>query len=228
MIALKLRITCPENETYALTLEKGDFSVCFDSDTGELTLPEPGEYRLHIEQLPEPRLKKRYGVPLFLLTAPVQGLFHILLFNTDSHWEKDIRADLLKGDARLLIAGDADIEMSMANSKFNSAVHSFDPPQWSLSGGQEIHTEGVRNPSDIGFQFWKHIRKILSIAAVFWILFGFLTVQAAKIGNVPALAVTVGVLVLLTGIAIGLLIAAKRKKNRLSAAYERSAARTGG
>lgn len=220
MFHISLQYVFPENEKYNLILTKGEFQLSFDTNTSLVQLPEEGEYRLSIEQLPETPMRKCYALPLFILTAPIQGLFHILLLDLDSDWENDIRAYRLKGETILDVTENTSIRLVMTNSKYINWSRSFDLPKLAIDPEAPVNVEVLENKDDITFQYNRFVRKVLSSGIVGLAFLGFLLFQSMKARNTVATVVTSAVLAMIVAVVIGVVWMNKRKRDKFIQLYE--------
>ena len=197
---LKIHGKIPEGETFKITicgeskiLDSLNHTVIFDSLS-------PGNYTGSIEQVYRIAPIKWFSVLLFVFTAVFRGVFHILLMDIDTAWEKNIRAFLLKVTLQIVLQEDMELIFSCSKSQYKAVNHCWEPPAISISTGCKFQPIFLENPRDFRVQYIRYIKKILSLASViggvFCLLFYFAIVNQNNVAVFTVSALFLGLIIL--------------------------------
>lgn len=215
---MKLTIQAKElhNKSFKITNNIGEHYELSDiSDKVEYEFPIAGEYTFYFEQLRTPKLPKAISIILYLLTAVIQGIFHIFLFNTDSDWCKNIDPYLIKGSFTLYLCEDTIINLSYLPAHYEEITHKWTPSSIKLSQNCELTIEKAANDIAFSEQYAAYAKKLISVSLIGFILFGAL-LGVAIAQKILWGAILSAVLILFIVILIGgLLISAYRKMCRM-------------
>ncbi len=215
---MKLTIQAKElhNKDFRITNNIGEYYELSEiSDKVEYEFPIAGEYTFFFEQIQTPKLPKAISIILYLLTAVIQGIFHIFLFNTDSDWCKNIDPYLIKGSFTLYLSEDTIINLSYFPARYEDITHTWTPSAIRLSQNCELTIEHIKNDLAFSEQYTAYAKKLISVSLIGFILFGAL-LGVAIAQKILWGAILSAILILFIVILIGgLLISAYRKMRRM-------------
>ena len=211
---MKLTIQAKElhNKSFKITNNIGEHYELSDiSDKVEYDFPIAGEYTFFFEQIQTPKLPKAISVILYLLTAVMQGIFHILLFNTDSDWCKNIDPYLIKGSFTTYLFQDTIINLSYVPAHYEEITHIWTPSAIRLSQNCDLTAEHIKNDLAFSEQYETYAKKLISVSLIGFILFGTLLGVAITQNILWGVILSAALILFIVILIGGLLISAYRE-----------------
>lgn len=165
--------------------------------------------------------KKRVVLPRWLryifliVTLPLQGLFNIITFNSDSSWENNICPYRIK--AILSVNSDTDevIYLTINKASYCGKNGKVKFPTMEVNPDIKKHIEYIDNFDDVDYQFKRFIIKFMSIVEVFFLIFAFLLYNAIISSNVIAIICTVAIICASIAVMIYIVLFNYKKKRNI-------------
>ena len=201
-----LKINCENLQDCMFHIRFNGETQTIDSENNEVSFDfaDCQEYIIEIEQVAPKRLNRWISYLLFTLTCVIQGVFNILLINTERDWNKQINPYLVKAKHVLYLDKDTDIELKYIKSEFNPINRNWSTPQLKIYGTTVSDTEIQPFAEDFKIRVASHIRKIVSIFSVVAAILGFLLYKTLDADNGTASGLLIVLLAVLTIICIGI------------------------
>lgn len=178
-------------------------SYYLDSVESDIIIPlnEKGIYEIEVEMPLSENSIKWYNFLIFILTCFIQGLFHILLSNTDSDWYNRIVAYAPKAKFTLKIESDIDVLLCYEKSNYNYIVNKWRNPSFKIIPkieSVEIESsviEFLPNYNDFKNKWFSYVKKIIAIESVVLALFIMLLCIFVINNEIFAIIITSGVII---------------------------------
>jgi hypothetical protein len=181
------------------------------------TINEKKRYHIDIEQKISKSNINLLTILFYLLTIIIQGMFNVLLDNTDSDWYSNIKAYCLK--ARLLVdmKQDTDIKLVYTNSKYNEKTQMWILPVFKVEPNIISDLSFVPNPSDFINQYFNYIKRVISILIVLISILAL--ILYAAIVNLNNIAIIFTSILIFSAVLLVLIVAIAQYK-KLKKLYE--------
>lgn len=201
---LKLYRTVSSDENLKITVNNQskditslDEEVCFD-------IKEAGTYEVNIEREIAKSNRTPLWILLFILTSPIQGIFNILLHNDNSEWQKDIKPFCLKAKLMVDVQQDTAIEISYSMPNYGDMGHLWRLPKFEFNTFNVVNSSisYVVNHNEFANQYFKYVKRLISVAIAALILFAFLLylscINSIVVVSVLLLILIIGIITLAT------------------------------
>lgn len=110
------------------------------------SLEENQVYRIYFEQRSMEDISRYAGILLNVILLPIRGIFNVITFNSNQHWEADISAFKLSGYIDVCISEDTKVSFKLKRGNFAKESNSFTAPVISFS--PDVLTEQSITPDD--------------------------------------------------------------------------------
>lgn len=208
-----MKFHIPETERYEVSFGNRIVTVDSLSSEHEFDVEYPGVYMLSVAQIEEQCLPLALRIVLYPIASVICGLFSILTFDTAADWEKNIRGFLLKSQAELSIEKDAEYDIAISNSSYNSISKQFSLPKQLIDGRDIAEYQIKDNSDDINRQCGRFIFKLTSCFEWLLALFIFLLYVSFTKGIIAAQFILTALLLMSSvGYAVRIVRELKKKK----------------
>lgn len=213
----KIKVNCkiPEDTFYCIKFNNQIKTVDSINQNCLFFVDKPGNYRITIQQMDEKTLPKIFSIILFIITLPLQGLFHILTFNTCTSWENSIRAYYLKAMFDISIYEDTNVNITIRESYYSKETNSFKEPHICVDSPTTIKYNNFFNIHNIDYQYYKFIKKTTAIYTNLFIILSYLLYVAVSQSNVAAVTIVSGIMLLSIISFVVIVLANNMKRKRL-------------
>lgn len=142
---------------------------------------------IHLEQPISKNNITPLNILIFLLTAVIQGVFNILLINTDADWHNKIKAYCLKAKLTTDLQQDSDIYITYINSKYDKNNDVWLLPVLTVKPDIPSTVDYVINPCDFKNQYVNYVKRVASVAIILVVVFAFILSSAIVRSNFIAI-----------------------------------------
>lgn len=211
-----VKLVCKMNtdDTYEISLGDQRQNVCTSQEI-DFEIEHSGVYQISIIRQPI-NIPKPVSLIMNLLTFPLQGIFHIITFNTDDHWENSIQAyNLEKCSCEMDIEKDTVLEIKINKSQYLPTSHCFSMPSISTYPELNFTTEICSDRKEVFNHYYGFVKKVLSMSVIFYALFIFLLYQSLRIRNIMASIVVSLTLIAISAALFIILLTAKRRRKKV-------------
>lgn len=147
------------------------FRVSVDDKTAEIDSVETvaifdvtanREYHITISLVPPKSNRSILHILLFIFTALLQGLFNVLLMNTNANWFTNINAYIFSANFQIKPQQNNIINFSYTKSQYNEKTSTFFMPEFNCSIKNSNllfmpNKEGIKN------EFFNYVKRVISI-----------------------------------------------------------------
>lgn len=196
MMKLKVNFKLPETECLEIKINNCTKTLYHYENFVEFDLPPKDNYILEVNRKPDKSNRRFLNVLLFLITIIFQGLFNIIIFNTNTKWINDIIPLCFKSKIIINMNCDTEINLIYTKSKLVNNVKVI-PPHLYANGNEIKDIKYTINYYDFSNQYFNYVKRLASIFSIIFVLLLFLCFVAIKHNYI---AITVFILLLLLGI----------------------------
>lgn len=206
LMNLKFHGNIPSNET--LFIRVNDEEKTLDSLNSQVNfvVNQKKRYKIEIEQQLSKSNRKPIFIFLFFITAIIQGVFNILLMNTDTKWYRNIRAYCFKMRLIVDMQDDTTIHLTYTNSKYDEDNKIWKMPDIKVEPDLLYDVVYDLNLCDFKNQYFNYVKRIVSITTVIIFVFSVLLYIAIFNLNIVAIifvsALILGIIALVIALSI--------------------------
>ncbi len=211
-----LRICRETGSDITLTVTINNEKKVLDYATEEISFIVDGKkkYEIDIEEEISESNRKPISIILYILTLIIQGVFNILMVNTDSKWYRNIKPFCLKAKLLIDLHQDTNICLRYSNSYYDEVLGTWTLPNIMVEPNFDSEVSFVKNHCDFKNQYFNYIKRVVSVTAVAIAMFGLLLYIG--IANSISFAIIASMFLILGAISLDVLISIleyKRFKN---------------
>jgi lysylphosphatidylglycerol synthetase-like protein (DUF2156 family) len=174
-------------------------------------------YEIHLEQPISKSNITPLNLLIFLLTAAIQGIFNILLINTNSDWHKKIKAYCLKATLVVNLHQDTDIHIAYINSKYDKNNDEWLLPVLTVKPDIPSTVNYVINPHDFKNQYINYVKRVASVAIILVVVLTFILSSAIIKSNIIAI---ISVSLLMFGVVLLVVMLSITQHKKLKKLYQ--------
>lgn len=196
-------------------------------------LPDEEEHMVYFKQKKRRQRNPVTSLLIFLLTAIIQGFANLLVMNESVAWFRNLQPYLMKGHFSLPHKAHTVIALKYLPSQYLDELETWskpqlvileseqntDQPQWNVLEAENLLIRYEKDLKQFDYRFGAYIRKVVSTALIWVILFTTLLVAAylkeITVGQVVLIILLLGIL----AVSAFLIIVQYLKKKKLLANF---------
>jgi hypothetical protein len=170
------------------------------------------EYTIEIEQIMPKKINYLLSILLFAITCLIQGVFNILLMNTDSKWYSDINPYRIKAKYKIVLNADTSMVINYIKSSYNGT---WSAPILKINDIQILDIELF--PMDIDFkkQYSRYVKKLISVLSVALVILSFLLGVSISSHNRFAIIFITALITAIMALVVGITICEYKRMKKL-------------
>ncbi|MGN1134188.1 MAG: hypothetical protein ACI4RN_07025 [Oscillospiraceae bacterium] len=201
---LSIQGNIPENTNLLVKIGEETEIINNMNNTVEFDLPEDKEYCVIFEEPAEKPARNALGIVIFILTILLQGLFNIVMFNTDTRWYKNIKCSTVKAKVYVNLKEDTKMEVCYSYAHFNDDLR-YVQAAFTVEQDMKTETENYFNKESFVNAYFGYVKQIVSVAFIVMIVFAYLMYISVKNINGAAIclmAVLIAAIILITALVL--------------------------
>lgn len=156
------------------------------------TINEKKSYDIYVEQQISKSNRKPLFILLYILTVIIQGVFNILLMNTDSKWYRNIKAYCLRAKLYIDMQQDTDLNLTYTNSKYDEKNKTWKSPIFTVKPNVVSDVSFILNPCDFKNQYFNYVKRVVSVATILVLMFIILLyIAVVNLNSIAIITVSV-------------------------------------
>ncbi len=183
LMVIKIYRDIPSEERLSIRINNEVKILDNISQDVSFIINERKRYEIDIEQQISTSNVKPIFILLYLLTVIIQGVFNILLMNTDSKWYRNIKAYCLKAKLIIDMQQDTDVRLTYVNSKYDEKNKIWKLPIFTCEPNFVSNVSFILNPCDFKNQYFNYIKRGVSVAVIIILVFVILLYIAVVNSN---------------------------------------------
>jgi|GEM_PF-6131286 len=183
LMVIKIYRDIPSEERLSIRINNEVKILDNISQDVSFIINERKRYEIDIEQQISTSNVKPIFILLYLLTVIIQGVFNILLMNTDSKWYRNIKAYCLKAKLIIDMQQDTDVRLTYVNSKYDEKNKTWGLPIFTCEPNFVSNVSFILNPCDFKNQYFNYIKRVVSVAVIIILVFVILLYIAVVNSN---------------------------------------------
>lgn len=184
----------------------------------EFDIPDTENLVLKIEENKSKSNHSIWRILIFIITSVIQGLFNILLMNSDSKWYQNIRAYNTKVLIPINENNDLSIKFRLYCSKYIGTGSIWEVPRFSLEPQRCFDIIYEKNPLGISNAFFNYLKKVISVSLINLLIFTMLLVFTYEYSLVSKYILT-ALIVILVFITLGIIFKEYKRYKKLLNAF---------
>lgn len=212
---LQIFAKVPEDVDIYFRINNHEELLNIDNPLETVTLEKIGEYQIYFYQKKASNKFSIFRFFFYLSTSVIQGIFHILLLNTDSEWWNRINPYCLRADLTTKLVNDEKIIVKYKKSYYKESSDTWIKPTFIVNSDVQANIEYLPNPYDFRKQYFNFVKKYVSIASIGFILFLLLLYSAIMKNDFIFILIMVSLILILICIIFFVLLKEHRRMNKL-------------
>lgn len=205
----------PEGETLLIKVDNEIKFLNSINPNISFDIVEKESCKIYLEQPISENKLTPLNVLFFLLTAALQGIFNILLINTNSDWHNNIKAYCLKATLLVNLHQDTDIHIAYINSKYDKSSGEWLLPALTVKPNITSTVDYVKNPCDFKNQYISYVKRVTSVAVILVAVFSFILGSAIVKSNIIVIISILLLIVMVILLVVTLSITQYKKLKKL-------------
>lgn len=218
---LQIDARIPEDVDIYIRINDFEELLNIDNPKVKLTLEKPGDYQIYFYQKEASNKFSIFRFLLYLFTSVIQGVFHILLMNTDSDWLNSINPYCIKAKLTTKIINDTEIMIMFKNSSYINRTDTWTFPELIVIPEVQANIEYLPNPYDFRKQYFCYVRKFVSMYIVALIFFLLLLYSAIMKNDFIFISIMASLILILIVIVFLVLIKEHKRMNKLYKSFKK-------
>ncbi len=176
------------------------------------------QYTIYIKEIIDESNRTFKNILFFICTLLIQGIFHILFFNTDSNWLNNVKAWCIKAKVVFCSDNDLNLQITYIKSYYDSKRNIWSNPIINVNPVYDLTVYYKRNKESFFNQFFNYIKKLISVSSIVLIIFLYLLYVSVLNKNVLAILITTLIIISIVCIII-FVIKSEYKKLKKNLAF---------
>ena len=186
-----IKISCKyiKDNAFDITVGQETHTITHENNQAVFKLSESKNYNIEICKKYCKSNHSFNNILIFFFTMILQGIFNILLFNTDSKWYNKLSPYIIKTNFNIFIDKDTDLEFIYNEGYFYYDRKTKKLPTISWIDGDNIvlvKTEYTIDKVNLTNAYCKYVKKFISCASVCELIFLLLILLAVSYNNFTA------------------------------------------